>query len=172
MYKRLLKNVVNKCVYKRFYFNWNVYYIYDLDIAVKRICIFGCNQVTVGNLMFKLGQLKYQKLDWMQLESDDQWVVVMVAAACGGTLVTLIVIIIAVYKRKSSRAERQFTKLQVQLDALESNIRHECKQGTVVLHNSCCTLEYAGSGATLAIQMSGLPPPQLRSKASARSTQI
>ena len=129
------------------------------NIAVKRICIFGCNQVTVGNLMFKLGQLKYQKLDWMQLESDDQWVVVMVAAACGGTLVTLIVIIIAVYKRKSSRAERQFTKLQVQLDALESNIRHECKQGTVVLHNSCCTLEYAGSGATLAIQMSGLPPP-------------
>ena len=89
-----------------------------------------CDQVTVGNLVFKLGQLKYQKSDWLQPDSDDQWIVVMVAAACGGTLVTLIVVIVAVYKRKSSRAERQFTKLQVQLDALESNIRRECKQGT------------------------------------------
>jgi len=86
-------------------------------------------QVTVGNLVFKLGQLKYQKLDWLQSDDDDHWIIVMVAAACGGTLVTLIVVIVAVYKRKSSRAERQFTKLQVQLDALESNIRHECKQG-------------------------------------------
>jgi len=85
--------------------------------------------VTVGNLVFKLGQLKYQKLDWLQSSSEDEWTVVVVAAACGGTLVTLIVVVIAVYKRKSSRAERQFTKLQVQLDALESNIRHECKQG-------------------------------------------
>jgi len=86
--------------------------------------------VKVGNLAFKLGRLKYQKLDWLQSDAtDDRWVVVMIAAACGGTLVTLIVVIVAVYKRKSSRAERQFTKLQVQLDALESNIRHECKQG-------------------------------------------
>jgi len=86
-------------------------------------------QVSVGNLVFSLGQLKYQKLDWLQSDTDDPWLVVIVAAACGGTLVTLIVVIVAVYKRKSSRAQRQFTKLQVQLDALESNIRHECKQG-------------------------------------------
>ena len=90
----------------------------------------GYNQVTVGNLVFKLGKLKYQKLDWLQSDDDDQWTVVMVAAACGATLILLIVIVVVVYKRKSSRAERQFTKLQVQLDALESNIRHECKQGT------------------------------------------
>ena len=92
-------------------------------------------KVTVGNLVFKLGRLKYQKLDWAQTttaDGDDQWIVVAVAAACGGTLVTLIVVIVAVYKRKSSRAQRQFTKLQVQLDALESNIRHECKQGTIL----------------------------------------
>jgi len=89
-----------------------------------------CCQVVVGNLIFKLGQLKYQKLDGLQSDSEDQWTVVMVAAVCGGTLVALIIIVVAIYKRKSSRAERQFTKLQVQLDALETNIRHECKQGT------------------------------------------
>jgi len=101
--------------------------------------VIGSYQVTVGNLRFKLGQLKYQKLNWLQSDNDDQMLVV-VAAACSGTLVTLIVIIVAVYKSKSSRAERQFTKLQVQLDALESNIRHECKQGTTTeLHHS--TLE-------------------------------
>lgn len=89
-------------------------------------------QVTVGNLVYRLGQLKYQKLDWLESDSDDQWIVVVVAAACGGTLVTLIIVIMVVYKRKSSRAQQQFTKLQVQLDALESNIRHECKQGIVI----------------------------------------
>jgi len=97
-------------------------------IEVVRVC----DQVKVGNLIFKLGQLKYQKLDGLQTDTEDQWTVVMVAAACGGTLVALIIIVVAVYKRKSSRAERQFTKLQVQLDALETNIRHECKQGWLV----------------------------------------
>jgi len=99
-------------------------------------------QVTVGNLVFKLGHLKYQKQDGLQQQApsdEDEWPVAMVAAgACGGTLLALIIIIVAVYKRKSSRAERQFTKLQVQLDALETNIRHECKQGiravTCVIH--------------------------------------
>ena len=111
---------------------------------LNQVCFVLICQVTVGNLALKLGQLKYQKLDWLQPDTDDQWVVVTVAAACGGTLVTLILIIVAVYKRKSSRAERQFTKLQVQLDALESNIRHECKQGrlpsnyiAVVTHSTC-----------------------------------
>ena len=104
--------------------------MYDVLTWMTALCL-RVNQVTVGNLVFKLGQLKYQKLDLLQSDSDDQWIVVMVAAGCGGTLVTLIVIVVAVYKRKSSRAERQFTKLQVQLDALESNIRHECKQGAV-----------------------------------------
>ena len=86
--------------------------------------------MTVGNLAFKLGQLKYQRQGGLQAaDAEDQWTVVTVAAACGGTVVTLIVIIVAVYKRKSSRAERQFTKLQLQLDALETSVRDECKQG-------------------------------------------
>jgi len=105
-----------------------------MTASTMDVCMF-C-QVTVGNLIFKLGQLKYQKLDGLQSDSEDQWTVVMVAAACGGTLVTVIIIIVAVYKRKSSRAERQFTKLQVQLDALETNIRHECKQGTTHSHDT------------------------------------
>jgi plexin A len=82
--------------------------------------------VVVGNLVYELGRLKYQKMDITQ--SEDQWIIFSVVAACGGTLLTLIIITVAVYKRKSTLAEHQFTKLQVQLDALESNIRHECKQ--------------------------------------------
>ena len=82
-------------------------------------------QVVIGNLVFHLGQLEYQK----STPVEDQFFVVVIAAACGGTLLATIFIIITIYKRKSTKAERQFKKLQVQLDSLESNIRHECKQG-------------------------------------------
>jgi len=81
-------------------------------------------QVGVGNLVYVLGQLQYQKLG---SAGADYWIVGV--AVTGGTMLTVIFIILVVYKRKSTRAERQFKRLQLQLDSLESNIRNECKQG-------------------------------------------
>jgi len=89
-------------------------------------CIF---QVFVGNLRFDLGRLEYQKFGADASGGAAQWVIVVVAAGCGGALLTAIAVVLAVCKYKSTRAERQVTKRQMQLDVLESNIRHECKQG-------------------------------------------
>jgi len=81
-------------------------------------------QVTIGNLDYELGRLQYQKLD---SDAAEYWIVGV--AMTGGAMLTIIFIILVVYKRKSTRAQRQFKRLQLQLDSLESNIRNECKQG-------------------------------------------
>ena len=49
--------------------------------------------------------------------------------AGGSILVIIIIIILIIYRRKSTEADRQYKKMQVQLDTLESNVRNECKQG-------------------------------------------
>jgi plexin A len=82
------------------------------------------SQVAVGNLEFVLGQLEYQKFEPARSE---YWVIGV--AVGGGVLLTVVMVILIVYKRKSTHAQRQFRRLQQQLDSLESNIRNECKQG-------------------------------------------
>jgi len=44
-------------------------------------------------------------------------------------MVVVIVILVFVFVRKSSYNERLYRRLQGQLDALESSVRNECKQG-------------------------------------------
>ena len=84
--------------------------------------------MSVGNLVYVLGRLQYQRLESDRADYADYWVIGV--AVTGGAMLTVIVVILVVYKRKSTRAERQFKRLQLQLDSLESNIRNECKQGT------------------------------------------
>ena len=89
-------------------------------------------QVAIGNLVYVVGQLRYQRSETADHGGGgggtaDYWIVG--SAVVGGAMLTVIIIILVVYKRKSSRAQRQFKRLQLQLDALESNIRNECKQG-------------------------------------------
>ena len=90
-------------------------------------------QVTVGStLVFELGSLKYQKKP-EALPPSEYWIVGV--AVGGGVVITVFIIIVIVYKRKSTEAERQYKKMQIQLDTLESNVRNECKQGTLVLNS-------------------------------------
>ena len=45
-------------------------------------------------------------------------------------LILTIIVILIVCRRRSTLAERQYKKMKAQLDALESNVRNECKQGS------------------------------------------
>lgn len=46
-----------------------------------------------------------------------------------GTILTIIsVIILAAYKHKTTEAEREYKRIQLQMDTLENNVRSECKQ--------------------------------------------
>lgn len=54
-------------------------------------------------------------------------------AAGGAFLIFLSVFILIVYRRKSTQAEREYKRIQIQMDTLESNVRFECKQGRLLL---------------------------------------
>ncbi|KAH9425398.1 hypothetical protein DERP_006006 [Dermatophagoides pteronyssinus] len=46
-----------------------------------------------------------------------------------GTILTIIsIIILAAYKHKTNEAEREYKRIQLQMDTLENNVRSECKQ--------------------------------------------
>lgn len=50
--------------------------------------------------------------------------------AAGGLFLVLVsMVILVVYRRKSNQAEREYKRIQIQMDTLESNVRSECKQG-------------------------------------------
>lgn len=42
------------------------------------------------------------------------------------------------FRRKSTQAEREYKRIQIQMDTLESNVRLECKQGTRVEQGTKC----------------------------------
>lgn len=55
---------------------------------------------------------------------------VMTGAAVGVALFLLIsLLILLIFRRRSSRAEREYKRIQLQMDTLESHVRMECKQG-------------------------------------------
>lgn len=92
----------------------------------KLINLFYLFQVKIGNFERTIGKLKYTTRDGGGQSTAD-WIIGV--AVGGAVLMTIIIIILIIYKRKSTEAERQYKKMQIQLDTLESNVRNECKQG-------------------------------------------
>lgn len=54
-----------------------------------------------------------------------------IAGIITGALCIIIIFLITLflYRRKSTQAEREYKRIQIQMDTLESNVRSECKQG-------------------------------------------
>uniref|UniRef100_A0A8C1ZGP3 Plexin-B1 n=1 Tax=Cyprinus carpio TaxID=7962 RepID=A0A8C1ZGP3_CYPCA len=80
--------------------------------------------VHMGNLNFSLGQVQY--------DSPSHSIFPLVAQIGVGTvasLVALIVLIIVfIYRRKSKQALRDYKKVQIQLENLETSVRDRCKK--------------------------------------------
>lgn len=57
-----------------------------------------------------------------------------IAGIAAGTacLILLFAVVLVVYRRKSTQAEREYKRIQIQMDTLESNVRSECKQGNLI----------------------------------------
>ncbi|RZC36560.1 plexin-B [Asbolus verrucosus] len=80
--------------------------------------------VRVGrNLRFPLGYLRYDIYKSFAFPPE------AVAMVATGTIlfVFFFVAILVVYRRKSTQAEREYKRIQIQMDTLESNVRSECK---------------------------------------------
>lgn len=82
--------------------------------------------VRVGkSLRFPIGYLRYDIFKTFAFPPE---AIIMIAV---GTLlfVLFFVAVLFVYRRKSTQAEREYKRIQIQMDTLESNVRSECKLG-------------------------------------------
>lgn len=102
--------------------------------------------VHVGrNLRFPIGHLKYELLKPYTFSHA----IVGITIGCA-IIVCLLCIILIVYRRKSTQAEREYKRIQIQMDTLESNVRMECKQAFAELQTDMTDL-------TADLENSGIP---------------
>ncbi|XP_043246790.1 plexin-B-like [Amphibalanus amphitrite] len=106
-------------------------------------------QVTVGNLRFPLGHLQYDGAGPFKLSGE----VIAGIAAGAVVLVLASLLILLVYRRKSTQVEREYKRIQIQMDTLENNIRSECKQAFAAM----CTWDSRRGRDTLAAASPDLP---------------
>ena len=96
-----------------------------LWLAVNYTATFLSSKVKVNNMEYQVGRVEYDVPETFSFPME----AIAGIAAGGGFLLLVIVLILIIYRRQSTRAERIYHKLQIQLDNLESNVRNECKQG-------------------------------------------
>lgn len=92
--------------------------------------------VKVNNMDYLLGRVKYDVPETFSFPTE----AIAGIAAGGGFLLLIIILILIIYRRQSTRAERIYHKLQIQLDNLESNVRNECKQAFAELQTDMTDL--------------------------------
>lgn len=88
------------------------------------------------SLKFSLGYLRYEVMKTYTFPPE------AIAGTAAGTffLVIIFMIVLVVYRRKSTKAEREYKRIQIQMDTLESNVRLECKQAFAELQTDMSDL--------------------------------
>ncbi|XP_054991160.1 plexin-B1 isoform X2 [Sorex araneus] len=80
--------------------------------------------VQMGNLHFSLGQVQYDGESPLAFPMAAQ-----VGLGVGTSLLALaVIVIVLMYRRKSKQALRDYKKVQIQLENLESSVRDRCKK--------------------------------------------
>ncbi|XP_063589572.1 plexin-B-like isoform X1 [Penaeus indicus] len=98
------------------------------------------------NLRFSIGHLRYEMIKEYQFPPE-----AIGGMAFGGLFLVLVsMVILVVYRRKSNQAEREYKRIQIQMDTLESNVRSECKQAFAELQTDMTDL-------TADLESSGIP---------------
>ncbi|KAH8398914.1 hypothetical protein KR222_011678, partial [Zaprionus bogoriensis] len=102
--------------------------------------------VKVGrNLRFVVGYLKYD-LNKSFIISQAMLVIILTVI----TLIIILIIVLFIFRRKSTQAEREYKRIQIQMITLESNVRSECKQAFAELQTDMTDL-------TADLESSGIP---------------
>ncbi|XP_075218769.1 plexin B isoform X1 [Lycorma delicatula] len=103
--------------------------------------------VRVGRrLRFVIGYLRYEMMNPYAIPPE------AVAGITTGIICLILVfaIVLVLYRRKSTQAEREYKRIQIQMDTLESNVRSECKQAFAELQTDMTDL-------TADLESSGIP---------------
>nr|CAI9700090.1 unnamed protein product [Rangifer tarandus platyrhynchus] len=82
------------------------------------------NLVQMGNLRFSLGRVQYDGESPVAFPMAAQ-----VGLGVGASLLALgVIVVVLMYRRKSKQALRDYKKVQIQLENLESSVRDRCKK--------------------------------------------
>lgn len=97
--------------------------------------------VHVGKqLKYNIGYLKY---DLLLMKSSGQLKFSHALYGVGVTIfivIVILVVILIIYRHKTTQAEREYKRIQIQMDTLESNVRLECKQAFAELQTDMTDL--------------------------------
>ncbi|EEC13881.1 plexin B, putative, partial [Ixodes scapularis] len=104
-------------------------------------------EVRVGNnLRYEVGYLRYEVAKMYEFPPE-----AIGAIAAGGTVLMLLsLVILAILRHKNSQAEREYKRIQLQMDTLENSVRSECKQAFAELQTDMTDLNND-------IQSTGIP---------------
>ncbi|XP_076325024.1 plexin-B-like [Tachypleus tridentatus] len=93
--------------------------------------------VRVGDtLRYEVGYLRYEVTKSYEFPPE----AIGGIAAGGALLMLLTLIILAILRHKSSQAEREYKRIQLQMDTLENSVRSECKQAFAELQTDMTDL--------------------------------
>ena len=102
--------------------------------------------VRIGNLRYEIGYLRYEVSATYEMPP----VMIAVFVAMGAVLMVLSFIVLAIFKHRSTQAEREYKRIQLQMDTLENSVRQECKQAFAELQTDMTDLNND-------LQTSGIP---------------
>ncbi|XP_064473763.1 plexin-B-like [Ornithodoros turicata] len=109
----------------------------DLPVVVVRVG---------SNLRYEVGYLRYEVAKSYEFPPE----AVGAVAAGGAVLMLLSLVILGILRHKSSQAEREYKRIQLQMDTLENSVRSECKQAFAELQTDMTDLNND-------IQSTGIP---------------
>ncbi|KAL8574219.1 hypothetical protein ACOMHN_027873 [Nucella lapillus] len=90
--------------------------------------------VTVGNLTFPVGSLRYEEPEVLSFEA-------IVAIAVGASMLFIVLIIVCIlYRVKSRHNDDLMKKMRIQMDMLEARVANECKEAFAELQTDMTEL--------------------------------
>ncbi|CAG2109656.1 unnamed protein product, partial [Medioppia subpectinata] len=93
--------------------------------------------VKVGsNLRYEIGYLQYEVVKSTELPP----IAIVVITVSSVALILFVLISLAIMRHKSSQAEREYKRIQMQMDTLENSVRSECKQAFAELQTDMTDL--------------------------------
>ncbi|TMS39516.1 hypothetical protein L596_006026 [Steinernema carpocapsae] len=93
--------------------------------------------ITIGNIRSELGLMEYESVLGLRI---GPWRL-LVLGAVGVTLLTVACgLLFTLWRRRSSQHERDYKRIQMQMDQMESTVRNECKQAFAELQTDVTDL--------------------------------
>ncbi|XP_075926809.1 plexin-B3-like isoform X3 [Petromyzon marinus] len=80
--------------------------------------------VNMGYLEYNLGPVEYD----MEVTNNFPFEAQVGVGVAATVLILLVIAVILIYRRKSKKALRDYKKVQIQLESLETNVRDQCKK--------------------------------------------